>query len=192
MTGEQIFIAKVPQFEDTIPWLYLDNDEPANVTVGIGCEIGLEEAMTLPFSIGPYLATPTQIQQEFMKVRGMNRGERASAYRYNGCLTLSTDAIADLLQRRTAAAVADLNGIFPDFPEWPPSCRAAAINMRFQLGDGVPGPPPTGLHAYQLWIAAARVHNWLACAQQSAINDWNVAFDIRNRWMHEMFAQGAV
>jgi hypothetical protein len=183
-----IFMAKVPEFENDVAWMYLDNAVPPNVTVGIGCELSLAVALTLPFvNAQGVAASQAEIQAAYELVAKMPGGGKASRYQYRGCLTLPEAARQALLQQRCVEGVEDLGRYLPAWPTYPVPARVGALNMRFQLGM------PRLKAEYPAWTAAMKATppDFVTAARESGIDTHDEAFDTRNQWMQELFMQAA-
>ena len=72
-------MAKIKEFEGSIPWMYLDT--VGKVTVGIGLMLVNEiAAHGLPFTVGDRPAKLDEIGREFARVSAMKPGQLAKFY----------------------------------------------------------------------------------------------------------------
>jgi hypothetical protein len=182
MTPEQeVLIRKLPDFEGTASWMYLDTHKPNPlVTIATGCAIGLEEAMALPFVIGGRTATPPEIADAYGRVQQMPGGMLAHAYRYTECPELPQEAQDALVAKRLSAFSGELHEIFPDYDNFPIGPKVGLLDLIYGVGPG-------GFRKYPHLIAAANATppNWKKVAENSAANPSIEAFDVRNLWRQD-------
>lgn len=189
----------LPKWEGKIPWMYLDtHKDPSTgkpaplVTVGIGCAIGLAEALTLPFQISGKPAGQDDIRDAFAKVSNMMPGRVATFYTYPNCLQLAEDGIFALVQKRYDVFTAELASIFPEFMSWPVTAQTGALDLIWGVGEGHPATPQhvaTGLGEYTHWRAAAYNKDWATCAGTCGENVNVLAYTARNAWRKSLFLQ---
>lgn len=172
-------LTKIEQFEGRIPWLYLDSDEPGNVTCGVGCELAnVMAALCLPFNNGVLRATDNEIKAEFLRVSAMKSGMAPAIYR--GPLTLSNDAIDGELMRRLQVVDTALRMRLLNYDDLPDSWKLALLDMGFNMG------PARLFSEYPAFIEAIREGN--AQAAEAQCNRKQVGM-VRNDWTRECFQQ---
>ena len=181
---EAIYAAKVPEFEDTVAWPYLDTHQPPLVTVATGCQIGLAEAKTLPFTVLNEPVSPERIAQEYARVQAMPGGRMAAFYLYDGCLMLPEAAQTELLGTRLAGFSKQLRALFPTFDHFPVPAKVALLEMMFTLGWDK-------FYVYYLLRAAVARGDWKAAAAQCGRDKNNPAYDVRNAWTRLQFLAAA-
>jgi len=137
-------LASIACWEGRVPWPYLDNADPPNVTLGIGCLVASVDEMR-ELGLHRYSddqpATPAEAGAEFCRLRSMRGGQRASAYR--GGLYLPEPAIDALALARliesqlygvsssdpiTLVATAVLLTVVAVLSAWIPARRASRVD----------------------------------------------------------------
>jgi len=179
---EELFIAKVPQFEDVILWPYLDTHKPPIVTVGTGFALAYaEQAAAINFSINGVKATRDQIVQQYKVVQAMKGGMVAKRYKYPGCLMISLEENARLLEHKVCVEFTpELRHLFKEFDVFPTAVKVALLDMIYTLGLG-------GLKAYHTLIPAVIAKNWTLAADHCGRNTHEIAYNTRNRWARLQF-----
>jgi hypothetical protein len=177
---EKLFLPIAKPFEYDVPWLYLDNASAATMTGGIGCVISLEQAKSLPFTIGDLPASVAQIVTNYQRVAAMAPGKKYTYYEYTGCLILEPNARETLFYSRTGPMVQHLVHVFVDFLSWPMPAQLPTLNMIFELG-------PEKFDDYLHWKLAAAQKDWVHASKECGIDVELRAFDDRNRWMTAQF-----
>lgn len=191
MTPDQLdtLVANLRRFEGSVPWMYRDNADAGNVTVGIGVLLASErDAVALPFrnTKAGRGATETEIAQAFAHVRSLPAGMSAGYYRGDRPIELPDEEV-------TALAVRRLNDVFlpglarlmgPSSPDgdsrfdlapWP--AQQALVDLAWNLGL-------TGLAKFQRLLAAVRAGAWSSAAVESHVS---TSRKERNDWRAEMF-----
>lgn len=132
----RVVLGILERSEGRVAWLYLDNAEHPNVTVGVGCLIAtVDDARRLPFRRADGTpATPDAIATDFFRVRSMRGGLRATAYR--GDLTLTDADIDALAFTRLRHAEAALPSVFPEYGSFPLGVRQALLDLAWNVGLG--------------------------------------------------------
>lgn len=170
-------LAKIEQFEGRIPWLYLDSDEPGNVTCGVGFELAnVAAALALPFQNGIIPATDDDITGEFCRVSVMKSGMAPAIYR--GPLTLSNDVIDGELMRRLQVVDTALRMRLLNYDDLPDSWKLALLDIGFNMG------PARLFSEYPAFIEAIRDGN--AQAAEAQCNRRQVGM-VRNDWTRQCF-----
>lgn len=166
-------------FEGKVPFMYLDNAKPPNVTVGIGCLLkNVDVACRLPFVNGTTntAATEAEIMADFNRVYNMPGG--LIAKKYKGNLYLQDDAIYDLgVAKLNTDFLPGLHRLCPSFDSFPEPCQAALIDMAWNLGMG-------GLAKFQKLITACNNNDWNTASQQCSVKTSRAD---RNNWRSSQF-----
>ena len=129
-------VAATASFEGRIHWMYLDTNEQATVTVGVGQMVPTAQA-ALQYRFrrpNAEVADAAEILAEFARVQQMKPGYSAKAYRRSDSLLLADEDIDHALRQTMAACVADLASLFPDFHDYPEPAKVGLVDMRFNLG----------------------------------------------------------
>lgn len=181
---QQTFIDKAPSWEGNTSWLILDTHVPPLPTVGIGCQVPLAEALTLPWQVSGVTVPPSIVSAAYARVSAMPGGRVASYYRYPGCMELDLPARLALFQRRVDDGYAQLLVLLPSFDTYPDAAKTALLNLIFNLGPG-------GLTHYVQLLRCVVRRDWLGAAAQSGVNTQQPAFAERNAWCAGLFRQAA-
>jgi hypothetical protein len=182
-SAEQQLADKLPEFEGSVAWPYLDTHIPPLVTVWIGNYIPLEDALYLPFRIGDKPATQAQIEAEYAKVQAMPGGMLAVHYQYDGCLMLQQDGGDALVEAKLGAFTQQLMNVFPAYATFPIGPQVGLLDLIYNVGLG-------GLEKYHHLIAAANANppDWTTVAANCASNSSVAAFAERNEWRKEQIS----
>lgn len=150
-------------FESEVPHLYLDCE--GIPTCAAGCAV---------FSVGQMVAidwaradgspaTAAEKATEYETIRGMLPAKLPGYYGEQCTLHLADEATSTLIEKRFDANARLLLHAFPDLLSWPEKARRATYSIAWAEGAGFLGH-------YPRWSAAARAHNWAACAAQ--VGSW--------------------
>jgi GH24 family phage-related lysozyme (muramidase) len=175
-------LAKLEEFEGSIPWMY--RDTAGNVTVGIGLMLpDAAAARALPFQSSERAASPEEIEAEFVRVDGMPAGRAALFYRKEGALELAKAEIDSALRRVLMQFEEKIKAALPEYDGMPDAAKMALLDMAYNLG-------PMGLlHEYPKLIKAVRMGDWTQAAANSFRHGPGTG---RNEWTRAMFLAGAV
>jgi GH24 family phage-related lysozyme (muramidase) len=171
-------VTAIGKFEGRIAWMYLDT--LGNVTTGIGQMIPtVADALRYPFhKPSGEQAKNSDIEAEYTRVKQMQRGLLARAYRTPDALLLSDDDINYSFKNTLINAAVELTVVFPDYPEYPDPAKVALLDMRYNLGI-------TKLrNEFVNFCAAVRQRRWPVAAQECHRADQPAA---RNQWAAEQF-----
>jgi len=139
--------------------MYLDNDQPGNVTVGVGHEIPtVSMADEIPFVLvaSGAPATPAEIAQGYYALKSMAPRPDGKLRRYLGLFLESADIDA-LLMADLAVCDTYLHNLFSEFDGYPQGPRLASFDMTFNLGS---------LREFPLLTHAILSQDWATAAQQ--------------------------
>lgn len=188
--------ANAPQWEDTIPWLYLDSK--GNPTTAEGYLVAsVQASLLLPWkNPDGSAATASAISDDWRRVTALAANKAAAYYRSPAGLSLALDDIKALTLASVQALDAPLHALYPNFDAFPLSAQTGIADRAYELGIGRPAVgdvEATGLHAYTHFNAAcnAAPPQWLTAAQQCYVDKTNPAFNKRNAWAVEQFIQAA-
>jgi len=176
-------LTSIAVWEGRVPWPYLDNADPPNVTIGIGCLVAtVDEMRALPLRryADSRLAAPEESGAEFCRLRSTRGGQRAAAYR--GTLYLPEPDIDALALGRLRRIDAELPRVFPAYAELPEAAQTCLLDLAWNVGA----------HALELWrhlrmallscpvawgdaMENCTTANPLHLASRSARNAWRVA-----------------
>ena len=170
-------LAKLEQFEGSIPWMYLDT--VGKVTVGVGLMLpDTSAAQRLPFVLGERPATAGEIVSEFNRVQAMAMGRPAQFYHHVGAPELPPAEIDSLLRTVLLGFEGELRAGLAGYDSFPEGVKMALLDMAYNLG-------PMGLlHGYPRLIAAVEAGNWVQAAALSFRHGPGAA---RNQWTQQMF-----
>ncbi len=174
-------VAKIREFEGSVPWMYLDT--VGKVTVGIGMMLVNEAAASaLPFAMSGRPATPDEINREFARVSAMKRGQVAKSYFSKGGLALSEETIEAKLRDALEGFEGYLRSHVHGYDALPDAAKLALLDMVYNLGPG-------RLFAeYPRLIAAVERGDWKTAAGASLRRGPSV---VRNLWTKEQFLAAA-
>jgi len=185
------------RWEARVPWLYMDNADPPNATVGIGCLIATVEAsLSLPWMFRdgnypgstPIVAQEDKIRWDWDRVKAIPGGRIASAYRAHTQLVYLDDpSIDNLCNVRIRAAAASLRARYPDWDSLPPDAQLVLIDLEFNLGPGKAA-------AFVKLRAAVETRDWPGASLQCITVNKDETHDQaaakpRNAWRVETMAK---
>jgi len=170
-------LAKLEEFEGSIPWMY--RDTVGRVTVGVGLMLAdSAAAQKLPFYLADTPATAAQIAAEYTRVDSLPMGRPALFYHRPAALTLPKTSIDSLLRTVLVNFEAELRTHIPTYDSLPDSVKLALLDMAYNLG-------PAGLlHGYPRLIEAVASGNFAAAAAASFRHGPGAT---RNQWTHRQF-----
>lgn len=170
-------LAKLTEFEGSVPWMY--RDTAGHVTVGVGLMLPSAEAATaLPFQVAGQAIRSEQIASEFHRVNSLPPGRAALFYRQVNSPELPSSTIEERLRSVLLDMEAALQRHLPPFASLPDPAKIALLDMAYNLGV-------TGLvHGYPRLLAAIRSQNWTEAAAQCLRH--GISTD-RNAWTRLQF-----
>ena len=174
-------MAKIGEFEGSVPWMYLDT--MGKVTVGVGLMLVNEAAANaLPFMVSGRPASLEEIRREFTRVSAMKTGQVAKFYFSKLGLALSKETIEAKLRDTLAGFEGYLRSHVHGYDELPVTAKLALLDMVYNLGPG-------RLFAeYPRLIAAVERGDWKSAAAASLRRGPSAA---RNLWTKEQFLAAA-
>lgn len=173
-------LAKLPEFEGSIPWMYLDT--VGKVTVAVGLMLpDVTSAVALPFQFSGATAEPGDVRADFLRVSKMAPAKVPGFYHCETSVTLDRD----YMQSLTLATLERFNGylaqVFPDLDALSEVVKPALLDMIYNLG-------PANFRAYHQLIAAVEARNWTAAAANCHRRGPGPA---RNEWTAQQFLEAA-
>jgi len=171
----------IRMFEGEVAYMYVDTNVNGYITVGIGNKIDpLSLATSLPFQFkgtnrlgikGGTAATAAQITTEWNRLKNhpqrstlASRG--AAAFAAETDLELSSTALRNLFNAKTAENERALVAAFPDFAKWPSDAQVATMAMAWGLGTSkFPSTWPS-------FSAACRNQDFDLASRQCSISTW--------------------
>ncbi len=176
-----VAIARLREFEGSVPWMYLDT--LGKVTVGVGVMLpNARSAGGLPFLIGERNATEEEIAAEFARVSGLAKGKVAAFYRKADGLRLSDEAIDERLRDVLEGFEGYLREHVKGYGGLPDAAKVALLDMVYNLGPG------KLFREYPKLIAAVERGDWSSAAKASFRHGPAPA---RNSWTKEQFLNAA-
>jgi len=182
MSWQRDVVAKLIEFEGSVPHMYLDS--VGLVTVGVGSLLRTpEQAEALPFvsrETGERVAAE-HIRAEWEKLSRMEQNNYAAGYyRKHTNLELPDEAIEHQVIHHMEDFIDGLRRSFPDFDSYPEQARKAILDMTFNLGlNGV-------LTKFPSFVAAFRAQDWDRC--RAECNRRGIA-EARNTYVKDLFQQ---
>lgn len=175
-------LAKLEEFEGSIPWMYLDT--VGKVTVGVGLMLpDTAAAQELSFVVGNRPATGDEVAAEFARIEAMAMGRPAQFYHRAGGPALPQAEIDSLLRMVLLGFEDELRAKLPGYDGFPDGVKLALLDMVYNLG-------PAGLlRGYPRMLAAVEAGNWAQAAAASFRHGPGAA---RNQWTQKMFLQNVV
>jgi hypothetical protein len=172
----QEICGKITQFEDKVPWLYLDSNKPGLVTVGVGKMLPNPiAAAVLPFQVQGRLATYAEVEADFARVHAMEPDHLPTYYLAATSIKLLDADIEVLLYSVVADVDRQLRAMFPHYGDWPKGAKLATIDMLFNLG-------PSHFKVYSHLISSLNEENWEQASKECGRNVHDAAFAARNYW----------
>jgi hypothetical protein len=174
-------IAKLLEFEASVPFMYLDDAEPPVVTCGIGhAMFSVNDALGLPWSIGDLDALPAQIAADYLKVKQARPGYAAGHYKGLTICRLGDDDIRGLCRAEFLGHLAKFRKHVPDIGFYPVPAQLACGDLLFNLG-----PDFTVNGEWPKLTLAIFANDWTTAAVQShRAPPINAA---RNKYVHDLF-----
>ena len=179
---------RLERYEGRVPWMYLDNAAPPNVTCGVGYLIAsVDEACRLPWHhvLDGLPASRAEIAADFLRVLAMRGGLRAAAYK--GALRLATADIDAEGFRRLRTFLDGLPDVFPDFIGFPAGVQQALLDLAWNCGLTA----PRGLAGWTRLREACNSipPDWKTAAAQCRTANPNNSLDRehRNDWRSSCF-----
>lgn len=183
MNDDELLLAlkQIEAFEGRVAWLYLDNAQTPNVTVGVGCLVpSVSNARELNFvrCADGEKATDVEITTDFFRVISMRGSLPARCYK--GTLYLADSDIEALALGRLRSNVDALPDLFDGFVSYPLPIRMCLMDLAWNLGIN-------GLRKWanlrifcgrRDWASAAgscTVANPYGALGRKARNDWRVS-----------------
>jgi hypothetical protein len=183
---------RLEHFEGRTGYMYLDNATRPNVTCGVGYLIAsVDDACRLPWHhvTDGMLVLPSEIKDDFFRVRGMRGGMLPMEYK--GGLRLSPDSIDAEGFRRLRAFLAGLLDVFPGFTGFPDGVQQALLDLAWNCGLAA----PRGLSGWLNLRAACNSvpPDWNAASTQCRTANPNNSLDRerRNDWRSGCFVSAA-
>jgi GH24 family phage-related lysozyme (muramidase) len=175
-------LAKLEEFEGSVPWMYVDT--VGKVTVGVGLMLPNAAAAEIhPFTVGGRAATVAEIAAEFARVDALPMGRPAEFYRRAGGPELEKPAIDALLRSVLLGFEAKLRAGIAGYDTLPDGVKLALLDMAYNLG-------PAGLlDGYPKLLKAVAAGNWAHAAASCFRHGPGAA---RNQWTQAMFLSGVV
>ncbi len=174
-------IARLKEFEGSVPWMYLDT--VGKVTVGVGSMLpDARAAALMPFLADERAATAEQIQKEFDRISALAKGKAAAFYKTAGGLRLPDEAIDAKLRDVLEGFEGYLKAHVGGYDLLPEAARLALLDMVYNLGPG------KLFHEYPKLIAAIEKGDWTAAAAASLRRGPSAA---RNTWTRDQFLSAA-
>jgi GH24 family phage-related lysozyme (muramidase) len=175
-------LAKLEEFEGSIPWMYLDT--VGRVTVGVGLMLPHAAAAAhLPFCFGERNATEEEIAAEFSRVDGLPMGRAALFYRRKDGPELGKPEIDSLLLTVLKGFEGELRAHLTGYESYPDGVKMALLDMAYNLG-------PAGLlNGYPRLLKAVESGAW---TQAAAVSFRHGPGATRNQWTRTMFLQNVV
>lgn len=174
-------MAKIKEFEGSVPWMYLDT--VGKVTVGVGLMLVNELAATaLPFTIAGRSATSEEIGREFARVSAMKKGQLAHAYFSKQGLALPEQIIESKLKDTLIGFEGYLRTHLPGYDALPGAAKLSLLDMVYNLGPG------RLFSEYPRLLAAVERGDWKTAAAACLRRGPSVK---RNLWTEEQFRAAA-
>ncbi len=175
-------LAKLKQFEGSVPWMY--RDTVGRITVGVGLMLpNSRAAESLPFLVSSRPATAQEISVEFARVDALPFGRVPAFYRSDHLVQLTQQTIDAKLYTVLKSFDTDLRSHFPLYDSFPASVKMALLDMIYNLG-------PEGLfRGFPHLIAAVRAGAWAQAAERCLRSGPGPA---RNAWTRQQFLDAVV
>lgn len=175
-------LAKLEEFEGSIPWMYVDT--VGKVTVGVGLMLpNAKAAEKLPFVVEGRPATPTEIATEYARVDALPMGRPALFYRASGKPELLKPEIDSLLHTVLLGFELELRTALTGYDAFPDGVKMALLDMAYNLG-------PAGLlKGYPRMLKAVEAGAWSQAAVACFRHGPHAA---RNQWTRAMFLENVV
>lgn len=178
-------LAEIEHWEGRVSHLYLDSR--GNATIGIGCLIPqLSVYQELPMRVRERLATKFEIQNDWVRVTGMEKGHPWSFYAEKGTdsqVHLTDIGIDGLAESRAASAVRSLRGLIEVFDDLPEKAQIGTLDLCWCLGSG------KLRSKYVKFLAAIRSLDMAGAARECGIFG---AREARNIWRAQLFVDASV
>jgi len=174
-------IAKLKEFEGSVPWMYLDT--VGRVTVGVGLMLpNATSAVALPFMNGDRRATAEEIEKEFARISALAKGKTAKFYKKDGGIRLSEEAIDERLRGVLAGFEGYLKTHVPGYDRLPDVAKMALLDMIYNLGPG------RLFEQFPRLLAAVGTGDWRRAAEMCSRRGPGPQ---RNEWTKDQFLAAA-
>lgn len=186
MTPED-YVADLRRWEGVVPHMYLD--QKGLVTTGVGNLLAtIEDALALPWERRGQPATREEVEFNYGAVQALPWGMAARRYVFPDGVTLTSEAIDELLVRRIEGFLDQLHRRMVDFPKFPDPAKRALMDMIFTLGAG--GLFGTSkLHGFPNLVRACRLMDWRSAADHC--HRRAPCREERNAWVRGLFLEAA-
>lgn len=175
-------LAKLEQFEGSIPWMY--RDTVGKVTVGVGLMLpDAAAAARLPFVHHGSPATESEIAAEYRRVDELPMGRPALFYRGPDKPELPQSEIDLLLRNVLTGFEAELKARLTAYDSFPDGVKLALLDMIYNLG------PHTLLNGFPRLVKAVEAGDWTQAAANCERLGPGAA---RNAWTRQMFLENVV
>jgi len=182
-------VAKLKEFEGSVPHLYLDTK--GYVTVGIGHLVASRDDMasvimyTVVNKLPSSLATTAAKKTEYDTIKKEKKGKRASAYKSKTTLIMKEQDILDQKTKHVDAFYVNLKeyykvtrGFKRNFDDFPENVQLALFDMIFNLGyKGLKTKFPS-------FNRAIKAEDWRKAAKECNRPDVSVT---RNNYVKKLF-----
>jgi len=187
MSWVDLECAQIPVWENTIPWLYLDNAADPNATTAQGYLVpNLQASLALPWKNQDSTAASVEaITSDWNRVKAMSGGYTAEHYKAPTSLLLEEAEIESITRNFVEALYKPILSLFPAFDSFPESAQVRVSDMFYNPGIG------KLKSGYPKFCKAVLAQDWNTAAEQSARNSWMLAFKLRNEWTAAGFVQAA-
>jgi GH24 family phage-related lysozyme (muramidase) len=175
-------VAKLKEFEGSVPWMY--RDTTGNVTVGVGLMLpNSAEACALPFLMASGPANLEQIAAEFARVEALEPGKLPAFYKKAGSPELPQKFIDAKLSSMLEEFETTLREKFPLYDKLPDGVKMVLLDMAYNLGTNAL------LHDYPHMFDAIEIGKWSQAASESEREGISAA---RNAWAKHQFHSAVV
>lgn len=184
----QQLVVNLTKWEGAIPWLYLDTDDPPNVTVGLGILVESSAvAQTMQFynKLAKRPATVAEIASEFARVRAMKGSLIATRYQgYNGIELLPDEVVRLAKAKLVSRYLPSLVKSIPTFYSLPWPAQQGLVDIAWNAGS---------LAGFPSLVKACIASKWDVAAVQShrAEPPKGRTRKERNDWTQALFASCA-
>lgn len=187
MSWIDIECAQIPVWENTIPWLYLDNAADPNATTAQGYLVAnLQASLALPWKNQDGTAASVEaITADWNRVKAMAGGYTAEHYKAPTSLLLDEAEIQSITRNFVEALHKPILSLFPAFDSFPEPAQVGISDLAYNPGIG------KLRSGYPQFCIAVKAQDWTTAAAQSARNSWMPAFKLRNEWTAAQFTQAA-
>ena len=183
-------LAALANLEGSVACMYLDDDDPGNVTCGRGHLLPTQaSALLLPWQIDGQPATPAQIAADYQAVKAAQPGHVWTRYEPMTVCRLAPADQEGLCRNDLIGCAQRLQVHFPQLAQYPVAAIQGALDIEFNCGDFPIARNKAGALEWPSLTRAVLANDWAAAAVQS--HRAPPVSAARNAYVRSLFVQAS-